>query len=53
MRVCVCVYTYNIYIYIYKFIFGCAGSSLLHSGFFSSCGRGLLIAVPSIVEHGL
>ena len=45
-----------------SFIFGCAGSSLLHMGFLSSCGyrwllfiavNMLLIAVASLVEHRL
>ena len=50
------------YLFIY-FIFGCIGSSLLRTGFLSSCGErgllfvavhGLLIAVASlVVEHGL
>ena len=43
------------------FFFGCVGSLLLHAAF-SSCGErgllfvalhGLLIAVASLVEHGL
>ena len=46
---------------VYSFIYGCAGSSLLHR-FFSSCGEPgllfiavhrLLIAVASLVEHRL
>ena len=46
-----------------NFFFGCIGSSLLGTGFFSSCGeqgllfvavRSLLIALASlVVEHGL
>ena len=39
--------------FIFKFIFGCAGSSLLW-GLISRCGTWLLIAVASLVaEHGL
>ena len=48
--------------FIYLFIFGCVGSSLLHTGFlqlrraggYSSLQRGLLIVVASLVaDHGL
>ena len=50
----------KIFRHVYLFIFGCAGSSLLH-GLFSSCSKqvllsvvhGLLIAVTSLVEHQL
>ena len=52
----------NALLYVTVFIFGCAGSSLLHA-LLSTCGerglsfaaaRGLLIAVASLVaEHGL
>ena len=51
-----------VFLFLYSFIFGCAGSSLLHR-LFSSCSEwgllfvevcGLLIAVASLVaDHGL
>ena len=54
---------YIVLILFFKFIFGCAGSLLLHIGFFLVAERGgyflvvvprLLIAVASlVVEHGL
>ena len=43
-------------IVFYFFIFGCAGSSMLHEGFqglLFVAGRGHLTAVASPVEHGL
>ena len=51
-----------IYLFIYLFIFGCVGSSLLHTAFSSCREQGLLffavhrllVAVASlVVEHGL
>ena len=49
------IYFFKINLFIY-FIFGCAGSSLLHAGerglLFVGV-RGLLVAVASLVEHGL
>ena len=36
------------------FVYGCAGSSLLHGCYSGWCALGLLIAVASlVVEHGL